>query len=361
MTATGDVRDAVPEAPAVAYTSRRSPRLVWVDGARGIGIVLVVLGHALGGMIDAGQAPAGEWFRPLFLVIYTVHMPLFFMLSGLFVQARLARRPDAFLPGVLRTILWPYFLWSAVQLTVILFAGSAVTAPLTGYWRQLLSLPVIPVAQFWFLYAILLLHVLSILVLPRLGPVTLVLIGFGLASLAGRGVLPTFLADAGSMAPYYAIGVWVGAVGGADRRPGRALVLISSAAAILAVGFATASTMSGLGAAFATLKAPEIAHIAFGLPNVFAALPAVFAFGCLMGAAGERVGGVLPYLGRHSLSIYVLHVMFVAGSRIVLLKVVHLTSPVGVLTLLVAIGIVGPVLVYEAARRRRLTGILGLT
>lgn len=361
MTEVGGVRDALPNRSAAIHTGRRSPRLVWVDSTRGVGILLVVLGHALGGMIDAGQTPPWDWFRPLFLVIYTVHMPLFFMLSGLFVQARLVRQPEAFLPGVLRTLLWPYFLWSAVQLTVILLAGSMVNAPLTGYWGQLFWLPLMPVAQFWFLYAILLLHVMSALVLPRLGAVTLVLVGFSLASLAGRGVLPTFLTDTGSMAPYYAIGVWVGAVEGIGRRPGRILVGLSSAAALLAVGFATVSTMAGMGDSLAGLKAPEIAHIAFGFPNIFAALPAVFAIGCLMATVGDRLGGVLPYLGRHSLSIYVLHVMFVAGSRIMIVKGLHLTSPAAILPLLVAIGIAGPVLAYEAARRCRLAGVLGLT
>ncbi|MDR5790074.1 acyltransferase family protein [Caballeronia sp. LP003] len=41
-----------------------------IDAARGIGIVLVVLGHAIG---------LPEW---LFRVIYSCHMPLFFFLSG---------------------------------------------------------------------------------------------------------------------------------------------------------------------------------------------------------------------------------------------------------------------------------------
>lgn len=361
MTADGGVRDAVPGGSAVTPIGPRSPRLAWVDGARGVGILLVVLGHALGGMIDAGQAPPGHWFRPLFLVIYTIHMPLFFALSGLFVQARLARQPAGFLRGVLRTIAWPYFLWSALQLTVILLAGSVVNAPLAGYWGQLVALPLIPVAQFWFLYGILLLHVLSVLVLPRLGAVALVLVGFGLASLAARGVLPSFLADTGSMAPYYATGVWIGGMGAAGMRPGRGLVVLSGAAAILAVGLATTLTMAGLGEGLAGLKAPDIAHIAFGFPNVFAALPAVFAIGCLMAAAGERLRGPLPYLGRHSLSVYVLHVMFVAGTRIMLLKGLHLTNPLVVLATLVAIGVAGPVLVYEAARRARLAGVLGLS
>lgn len=360
MTAAGSVLHAIPEDAAGGRTGRDGSRLVWVDAARGVGIVLVVLGHALGGMIDAGLVPGPDWFRPLFLVIYTVHMPLFFMVSGLFVQGRIARAPRAFLPGVLRTILWPYALWSVLQLTVILWAGGLVNAPLADYWHNLVLLPVVPVAQFWFLYALLLLHVLSLAVLPRLGPAGLVLIGFGLASLAGRGVLAPILTDTASMAPYYAVGVWIGSAGGVGLRPRPAAVAVSCAVAVVAVGLATALTLAGLGTGLAALKATDIAHIAFGFPTLFAALPAALALCGLMAAAGDRLGGVLPYLGRHSLSIYVLHVMFVAGTRIVLQKGVHLTGAVAVLPLLVAAGIAGPLLVHEGARRLRLAGALGL-
>lgn len=46
-------------------------RVEWIDGAKGLGIFLVVLGHALA---PGGLMPA---------VIWTFHMPLFFFLSGL--------------------------------------------------------------------------------------------------------------------------------------------------------------------------------------------------------------------------------------------------------------------------------------
>ena len=45
----------------------------WVDQAKGIGILLVVVGHAL---VDRNV------FMPLFRLIYAFHMPLFFFLSG---------------------------------------------------------------------------------------------------------------------------------------------------------------------------------------------------------------------------------------------------------------------------------------
>lgn len=45
----------------------------WVDIAKGIGIILVVMGHA-----NCPEIPHG--------IIYSFHMPLFFFLSGLFIQ-----------------------------------------------------------------------------------------------------------------------------------------------------------------------------------------------------------------------------------------------------------------------------------
>ncbi len=50
-------------------------------------------------------------------------MPLFFFLAGLLVRQRIARSRRRFGIDLLRTIVWPYFLWSAVQYSVIFTAG----------------------------------------------------------------------------------------------------------------------------------------------------------------------------------------------------------------------------------------------
>lgn len=58
----------------------RPPRLVELDAARGIAIVLVVIGH----IISRGQLPArNEWFWSLTDMIYQFHMPFFMTLSGI--------------------------------------------------------------------------------------------------------------------------------------------------------------------------------------------------------------------------------------------------------------------------------------
>ena len=67
-----------------------SDRIAWIDAARGIGIVLVVIGHVEGGLIDAGIQSGASWAWPSY-GLYTFHMPLFFFLAGLNVPGSLAR------------------------------------------------------------------------------------------------------------------------------------------------------------------------------------------------------------------------------------------------------------------------------
>jgi fucose 4-O-acetylase-like acetyltransferase len=57
----------------------RPPRLVDLDAARGIAIVLVVIGH----IISKGEVPVGNpWFLSVTDMIYQFHMPFFMALSG---------------------------------------------------------------------------------------------------------------------------------------------------------------------------------------------------------------------------------------------------------------------------------------
>jgi fucose 4-O-acetylase-like acetyltransferase len=58
----------------------RPPRLVDLDAARGIAIVLVVIGH----IISKGEVPGrNPWFVSLTDMIYQFHMPFFMVLTGI--------------------------------------------------------------------------------------------------------------------------------------------------------------------------------------------------------------------------------------------------------------------------------------
>lgn len=58
-----------------------------IDIVKGIAIVLVVYGHVLRGLESASIASDGNFFKLGNKLLYSFHMPLFFILSGLFFKS----------------------------------------------------------------------------------------------------------------------------------------------------------------------------------------------------------------------------------------------------------------------------------
>ena len=63
-------------------------RLIWIDLAKGIGISLVVIGHAGRGLMSAAIPDEMQILPLLDGAIYAFHMPLFFILSGVTIGLR---------------------------------------------------------------------------------------------------------------------------------------------------------------------------------------------------------------------------------------------------------------------------------
>src|SRR5690242_7280811 len=105
-------------------------RFGWIDTAKAIGITLVVVGHVLRGLIsshvldDVGIIHfADRW-------IYSFHMPLFFFLSGLsLVQSVRKSGWVRFATDKLRSIAYPYFVWSTLTVLIKAPLGHAVNQP----------------------------------------------------------------------------------------------------------------------------------------------------------------------------------------------------------------------------------------
>lgn len=68
----------------------RAPRVEWVDTAKGLGILLMFYGHVIQSRASAGNLAAVDQLR----LIYSFHMPLFFVLAGFFFRpaAQLGQR-----------------------------------------------------------------------------------------------------------------------------------------------------------------------------------------------------------------------------------------------------------------------------
>ncbi len=118
-------------------------RIEWVDIAKGIGIIIVVLGH-----MSNKDGLVGS-------VIWAFHMPLFFFLSGLFLKPESALKAS-FLKRV-RQLLWPCLVFSIIACMVAKFV---LDMDLSFLSRGLPN-------TMWFLTTLFLADMLSLLLLER--------------------------------------------------------------------------------------------------------------------------------------------------------------------------------------------------
>ena len=75
----------------------------WVDIAKGIGIILVVMGHACCPVLPHG-------------IIYSFHMPFFFFLSGLFICRQCETNFYNYVKKNFRSLLVPYFYFNILSI-----------------------------------------------------------------------------------------------------------------------------------------------------------------------------------------------------------------------------------------------------
>jgi fucose 4-O-acetylase-like acetyltransferase len=134
-------------------------RATWVDYGKGIGILLVVYAHLLSSAYHAGIVIPQQFFKLSDSIIYSFHMPFFFFLSGLFVQESLHKRGTKnYLTDKFSRIAYPYLIWSILQVSVeILFSDQTQKG---ASIENLLAIAYRPWGQFWFLYVLLLMHIL---------------------------------------------------------------------------------------------------------------------------------------------------------------------------------------------------------
>ena len=91
-------------------------RIEWIDSARGIAILLVVIGHVLGGYTGNYGLPQYQRIINLLVdIIYSFHMPLFFMISGYVFGLKKYNWSKSnyvvFVKYKAKTLLVPYFLF----------------------------------------------------------------------------------------------------------------------------------------------------------------------------------------------------------------------------------------------------------
>lgn len=324
-------------------------RLAWVDAAKGLAILLVILGHALNGVKDAGLADAAGVVNGASYYIYTFHMAAFFFLSGLFLAPRTARQGYGVLAKIPVNLIWPYLLWGWLLLAVQLVTENYLNRPLgpsgvdlfLDVWRS-------PPGPFWYIYVLIFYQIVAVVFLRLramlwLAPLAVVL--FLLAEVV-REVDPVLYVGLHFFL-FFVIGVLAGSKSEAlDSRWKYDSALLALALLVAIVPIAVCA--QGVGVRYYDFRL---------LPVALAGAAA------LMILARSRWGSSqawLVYIGERTLPIYVMHVFFTAGARIALTKIGGVSSPAVLVPAAFVAGLVLPLIAYEIAVFLRATKILGL-
>ncbi|WP_448851904.1 acyltransferase family protein [Corynebacterium sp. 335C] len=148
------------------------PRVQWVDAAKGLCILLVVLGHAITELTNHGWTSA-RWAE-VNLMLGPVRMPLFFLVSGLFAAKALSESWPQLANRRIWVMVWLYVIWvPARELVLALIprtvVGEGIIAPPAALdpasWpaigARIVHSVYEPTSYLWFLYALALFAILS--------------------------------------------------------------------------------------------------------------------------------------------------------------------------------------------------------
>lgn len=322
-------------------------REAWVDAAKGIAIVFVVLGHVVASYQNVGLLTDAATFSYLHAFAYSFHMPLFFVLSG-YVEAKHSGSGSKLrrMGHKVLSLGIPYLVFSVVTWGMKFFMSSLVNTP--ANLSDLLGIPLYPILYLWFLYALLLMSLIHILCEKWLGSgfgaVLGVAVAFGLRYLLLR---TGFLGRAGLSGTVFEstlnYGIWyfagVACAGFLKEWKTGPLWKMMTAVALAGYGVLV----------WANAQAKHYHDGRVLLMNA----AGVALFICI--AMCLKKSKLLAYLGKNSLSIYLLHEMVLAAVRILFTRLgVPLLGGVVPVFVVGTLGIAIPLLCYWVCCRIRI-------
>ncbi|MBU9713489.1 acyltransferase family protein [Evansella tamaricis] len=134
-------------------------RINWVDYAKGISIILVVLHHSMFRELDSLlYNETILYYNDLFI---RIRMPLFFFLSGLFIHKSIFSNIYSFFKSKVLHLLYLFVLWAIIRYLVVTIAPYLLLGNRAGDLKSILSIFIDPPNTLWFIYAILIFLIIT--------------------------------------------------------------------------------------------------------------------------------------------------------------------------------------------------------
>jgi fucose 4-O-acetylase-like acetyltransferase len=328
----------------------------WIDYARGICIILVCYRHCFEGLRIAGMDTLSyPSLRVLNVCFFSFRMPLFFIVSGLFVSASLRKKLlGNYIDSRFRIVFYPLLVWGALQVTLQLLLKDYVNAQREP--MDYLNLLILPrkIEQFWYLNALFfvgaLYALLKVKLRVKIWQQLLLGIVFYFTSLyfSYNHIVVSFLNDVFTYYIFFCIGDWVS---GFMLNPKNEDVLTSPKWLIISLlVFIISQTFYTI----YHLQYENETDIPYQVSSLFiiASLSgALFVIQTSIILKQLNIARWLRVIGYHSLYIYLVHLIVIAAVRVVFIKLLHIHNIPLIITVAMITGIVIPVILYNLAVR----------
>lgn len=303
----------------------------WVDYAKAIGIILVVYGHVVGGIYNAGIYIPDKLYTFSVSVIYSFHMPLFFFLSGVFFYNSFSKRGGGeLILSKVDTVVYPYIVWSILQGTAQTILSSLANSNVT--YSRVFSILWSPIGQFWFLYALFVLFCVATIIHSSFSKkIAVFMLPISAVAYVYQSLLPNnlLLGFISNNLVFFAFGIFFSFNGRVDK--------LSN---ILVVTF--------LGCVF--ILSQYLFHNTLGLDytdkgiaSLTLTLVSILFVISISSWASKSPSKWFTLIGISSMTIYLMHVLAGAASRIVLQKFMSVDSFVVHLIVGCIVGIISPI------------------
>ena len=329
--------------------SKRQP---WIDYARGICIIMVCYRHCFDGLTNADiQTQGFILFKYLNVFLFSFRMPLFFIVSGLFVAASLRKKGlSNYISDRFKIIFYPLLVWGTIQITLQL-----QFAPYVNAHREVidyLNLIIYPrkIEQFWYLNALFVVGVIYAFIKVKLKLTNLQHLAVALVFYSVGGYLHAIktgafiFTDVFHYYLFFAIGDNISQFV-LDKNKAKYFTELKYVLPVFVLFIITHYFFTKI-----NLQHNQDYYIEHYMPLFFLVVALTGCCFIVQISFLLEKTGVLKFLrvvGYHSLFIYVMHLIVLAATRALLTHVFDVSSVPLLLSAGILMGITLPIIIYN--------------
>jgi uncharacterized membrane protein YcfT len=319
-----------------AISKYQTPRVDWVDYAKGFCIVMVVMMHSTLGV----EAAAGResWMHTLVAFAKPFRMPDFFLISGLFLARVIARPWRDYLDKKVVHFLYFYVLWVTIQF-VFKAPGFMAQGGIANVLQQYALAYLEPFGTLWFIYILPVFFVVTKLT-KRVPPLLIFAVAAAL-EIAPIHTSWIMIDEFAGRFVYFFAGYWL-----ANYIFGFAAAAQKHAPLALA-GLVAWAVVNGV-LVFAGYGDLPFISLALG----FLGAAAIVTMAALLAKVNWL--SLLRYAGENSIVVYLAFFLPMAATRVALLKTGVIPDLGTVALIVTAMGVIVPLLLHIAIRGTKL-------